>query len=99
MQHSENCLYFFKLIQNSVHNLSKVLSRFSSKCTAKQLAIECPSPGINLQCKFFWFSCTSFSDDGISVTIMQSSPSLQSVIMQSLSLLLFRTMKIETEQI
>ena len=37
--------------------------------------------------------------DGIYVTIMQSSPSLQSAIMQSLPLSLFVTMKIETEQI
>ena len=80
-------------------NLSKTLSRLSSKCTAEHLAIQCPSPGINLRCKFSSSSNLHLLFDGLSVTMMQSSLSLQSAIIQSPSLSLFTTMKIETEQI
>ena len=55
--------------------------------------------GIHLRCKFSYGSSLHLLGNGISVTIKQSSLFLQSVIMQSLSLSLFRTMKIETEQI
>lgn len=59
-------------------NLSKIFSRFSSKCTAEQSPIQCPSPGINLRYKFSSDSNLHLLVDGKSVTIMQSSPALQS---------------------
>ena len=132
MIHSKDFLYFCKFIQNSVSNTPKNLSRFSSNRTAKQLATQCPSPSISLQCKFSSDSRSShtevflgkrpcrsvisikllcnfieivlrhglhLSGDDISVTTMQSSPSLQSVIMKSLSLFVFVKMPIETGEI
>ena len=63
------------------------------------MELQCLSSSINVRCKFSSGSNLHLLGDGISVTIIQYSPSVEYVIMQSLSLLLFVTMKIETEQI
>ena len=69
---SEYFLYSSKFERKSVSNLSNTLSKFSLKCTAKEFAIQCPSPGV-----FFRLGVSSGSNlhrfVGMSVTIIHES--------------------------